>query len=329
MGGRLEGPADRRVLRAVPSDSDDLEGISFAEDADHLAAAEASGVGAVIVGNDCAPSGKPHIVVADPRSAFAAMLAMMVRPLPIESGVHSSALVMCGGEVDPTAKVGPYAIVEAGARVGPGARVYPFCYVGENCTIGEGSVLYPHVVLYRDVQLGRYCVIHSGAVLGADGFGYVWTGAHREKVPQVGEVKLGDEVEVGANSAIDRATAGATTIGQGTKIDNLVQVGHNVRIGDHCVIAGQAGLSGSSRLGHRVTMGGQAALSHHAHVGDDIVLGGRTGVTQDIEDPGEYAGLPAMPLAEALRSMALATRLPELLSRIRKLEKRIEEMEGK
>ncbi|MFY9233199.1 MAG: UDP-3-O-(3-hydroxymyristoyl)glucosamine N-acyltransferase [Fimbriimonadaceae bacterium] len=329
LGGELSGSGDVRIERPVPSDSPDPAGITFAEDKEHLELAEASGVAAIIVGRECESCSKPTIVVDDPRSAFFKLLALAAYPLPLGQGIHPTAIVSKNALIAPSASIGPYVVVEKGAVIGSNARVFPFCYVGERCKIDEGSTLYPHVVLYRDVQIGKLCVIHSGAVLGADGFGFVWTGKVRQKIPQVGSVTLGDEVEIGANTAVDRATAGATLIGDGTKIDNLVQVGHNVRIGDHCVIAGLAAMAGSSRLGDRVTMGGQAALSHHARVTDDVTLGGRTGVTQDIEEPGEYFGLPAKPLNEAIRSMSLVTKLPTLLARIRELEKQVAELKKK
>jgi UDP-3-O-[3-hydroxymyristoyl] glucosamine N-acyltransferase len=328
LQGTLTGPADLFISRPVPSDSSDPQGITFAENDEYLAAAEHSAVAAIIVGKDCGSCRKPTIVVEDARASFGRLLAMMIRPLPLASGIHSQAVVAEGARVDPLASVGPFCVIENGATVASGAKVYPFCYVGENCSVGEGSILYPHVILYQDVTVGARCVIHSGVVLGADGFGFFWDGTRQAKVPQVGDVRLADEVEIGANAAIDRATAGTTEIGKGTKIDNLVQIGHNSVVGSNTVIAGQTGVSGSSHIGDRVTIGGQAALSHHVRVCDDAVLGGRTGVTEDITEPGEYFGLPARPKAEALRSALLAGRLPDLFARIRELERRVETLEG-
>ncbi len=206
--------------------------------------------------------------------------------------------------------------------------MYPFAYIGEGCELGEGTVVYPHAVLYRDVTTGRRCRIHAGAVLGADGFGYVWDGQRRVKIPQVGRVVLGDDVEIGANSAVDRATAGETRIGSGTKLDNLVQIGHNVRIGEHTVAAAQTGVSGSTTIGNRVTIAGQVAFSDHVEVCDDVVLGGRTAVIQNIREPGEYLGFPARPLGEAMRALSLATKLPELAARLRRLEERVRDLEN-
>jgi UDP-3-O-[3-hydroxymyristoyl] glucosamine N-acyltransferase len=183
------------------------------------------------------------------------------------------------------------------------------------------------VVLYRDVSVGANSIIHSGAVLGADGFGYVWTGKERMKVPQVGRVVVDADAEIGANTTIDRATAGATTIGEGVKLDNLVQIGHNVSIGDHSVIAAQSGISGSTNVGKRVVMGGNVGTNDHISIADDVVLGGRSGVDRDIKEAGLYFGTPARPGAEAKRSMLIIPKLPDLLSRIRALEKKVKELE--
>jgi UDP-3-O-[3-hydroxymyristoyl] glucosamine N-acyltransferase len=272
-------------------------------------------------------SKKPHIKVDSPRVAFGMLLALSARPLPLQAGIHETALISPLAEVHESASVGPYVVVEAGAKIGAGARVYPFCYVGEGCSIGEKAVLYPNVTLYQDVEVGARAIIHSSAVLGADGFGFVWDGKRRIKVPQVGRVLIGDDAEIGAASTIDRATAGSTVIGRGTKIDNLVQVGHNVRIGEDGVIAGQSGISGSCVVGDRFVMAGQCALSDHATITDDVTFAGRTATSKDITEPGVYFGVPAKPAQEGLRAFMLQPKLPEMFARIKKLEKRLAELE--
>ncbi|MCX7800628.1 MAG: UDP-3-O-(3-hydroxymyristoyl)glucosamine N-acyltransferase [Fimbriimonadales bacterium] len=328
VGGQLHGPEDHPVARPVPADSDDPEGLAFVSSKGFLEVFERSGAGAALVPEDLRPSSKPHIVVKDPRAAFGAVLVRFDRPLPLNPGVHPTAIVAEDARVSPTAQIGPYAVVEAGAKIGPGVRVYPFAYVGEGCQLGEGTTVYPHAVLYRDVRTGRGCVVHAGAVLGADGFGFVWDGHRRVKVPQVGRVVLGDEVEIGANTAVDRATAGETVVGSGSKLDNLVQIGHNVRIGEHTVAAAQVGVSGSTTIGSRVTIAGQVAFSDHVEVCDDVVLGGRSAVIQNIREPGEYLGFPARPLGEAMRALAVSAKLPELAARLRRLEERVRDLES-
>lgn len=323
LGAELTGDPDQTVARAVPAGTADPDGVTFAGDARYLAKATSVPIGAVIVGVETGALPVPKLAVADPRSAFGRLLAIMFRPLPLAPGVHPTAVVDPEAVVEEGAHIGAFTVVERGAVVRTGARVFAHGYVGEGCVVGEGSILYPRVTLYQDVRIGRRCVIHSGAVIGADGFGFVWDGQRRHKVPQVGNVELGDDVEVGANTCIDRATAGTTLIGQGTKIDDLVMVGHNCRLGEHNVLAAQVGLGGSSEVGSRVVMGGQAALSDHVTVGDDVVLGGRSGVITDLKQPGEYMGLPPVPVTQGIRALSLTQRLPELFQRLRALEAKI------
>lgn len=323
LGGELGGPAAQPVSRPVPADSDEPEGITFAGSPRYLAKALASQVGAIIISPSLLPCAKPHIVVDDPRAAFGRLLSEWKRELPIEAGVHEWAAVSSEARIDPSASVGPFAVVERGAVVGPSCRVYSHAYIGENCILGEGCRVFPHAVLYQDVRLGQRVIVHAGAILGADGFGFEWDGAKQIKVPQIGSVEIGDDAEIGANSCVDRAMAGTTEIGQDVKLDNLVQIGHNSHVGDHTVVAAQAGISGSTTIGERVTMGGAVATSHHVEITDDVVLGGRTGVTSDIDEPGQYWGTPARPIKEAMRASLLVYRLPEMLQRIKELERRL------
>ncbi len=321
VGGVCDGPPALCIERPASADSGDGRGIAFAESAEYLEAARSSGVGAVIAPSDAPESGVPCVRVADPRRAFGILLSLAQRPLPLDSGVHATAQVDPLASVHATASIGAYSVVERGASILGGARVYPFCYVGEDCSVGEGCVLYPHVVL----EAGA--VVHSGAILGADGFGYAWDGAERVKIPQVGGVQVGKNAEIGANTAVDRATFGTTEVGEGTKIDNLVQIAHNVTIGKHGAIAAKSGVAGSTKLGDRVVLGGDVGIRDHVRIGDDVALGARSGVEADILEPGEYFGVPARPKREALRTMLTLTRLPELAQRIRELERRIQKIE--
>lgn len=328
VGGTCDGPPGLCLERVAPADSADPRGIGFAESAEFWEKARASGIGALIVPPEAPDLGKPCVRVANPRAAFGMLLHLADRPMPLEKGIHGSAVVHADARVHPEASVGPYAVIEREAEIGPGVQVFPFCYVGEGCSVGEGCVLYPHAVLYRGVVLGPRTVVHSGAVLGADGFGYGWDGTRRVKVPQVGRVRVGADVEIGANTTVDRATMGETTIGEGTKIDNLVQVAHNVSIGRHGAIAAKSGIAGSSKVGDRVIMGGDVGVTDHVSIVDDVSLGARTGVEADIDEPGEYFGVPARPKREAIRAMLIYVKLPELAARIRELERRLRELEG-
>ncbi|MCH7904167.1 MAG: UDP-3-O-(3-hydroxymyristoyl)glucosamine N-acyltransferase [Armatimonadetes bacterium] len=326
VGGECRGPSDLVIERVVPAGSDDLRGLTFAESDAYLKRCLDTSVGAIIVYRDAPPFERPAIVVESPREAFGAVMFAMKQELPINDGVHETAVVSPDASIDDTASVGPYCVVERGAKIGRGVRVYPFCYVGERCEVGADCVLYPHVVLYQSVTLGSRCIVHSSAVIGADGFGFHWDGERHAKVPQVGSIVIGDDVEVGAGSCIDRATCGETRIGDGVKLDNLVQIAHNVTLGAHSVMASQVGIGGSSRLGSRVMLGGQAAVSDHIKIADGVVLGGRSGAFQDVQEPGEYFGTPVTPMLEAMRMIALQHRLPELLNRIKKLESEVAEL---
>jgi UDP-3-O-[3-hydroxymyristoyl] glucosamine N-acyltransferase len=328
LGGDADGPEDTPLARPASAGDDDPLGVTFAENDRYLALAESSDIGAIIVSHDARKSAKPLIRVSNPRLAFGQLLHMSDVPMRASPGNHPTAVIAQDAVVDPSARVGAYAVIESGAAVGAGAQIFPFCYVGEDCSVGAGAVLFPHVVLYRNVSIGENSRIHSGVVLGADGFGYVWDGRTRVKVPQVGSVQIGSDVEIGANTTVDRATAGSTRVGEGTKIDNLVQIAHNVVVGPHGVIAAQSGISGSTRVGARVVMGGNVGTADHVNIGDDVILAGRSSVGSDIDEPGAYLGTPARPISEAKRAIMIATKLPELLARIRTLEKKIEELES-
>lgn len=329
LGGTVSSHPHYRVRRPVPADSDDPEGIAFCESEPYLERAHAHGVGALILPHNLRSSLKPAIYVEHPRLAFGKLLAMAQRPLPIESGIHPTAVVHEGAFVSETASIGAYVVIEKGASIGDRARIYPFSYIGESCSIGADSIVYPHVTLYQDVTVGQRCILHSGVVLGADGFGFMWDGKQQFKVPQVGSVDLGDRTEIGANTTIDRATAGVTSVGPGTKIDNLVQVGHNVQLGADSVIAGQTGIGGSTKIGDRATIAGQCAISDHVNIADDVTLAGASGVGSDILEKGAYFGRPALPAREGLRAFLMVPKLPDFLSRIRALEKKVKELEDK
>jgi UDP-3-O-[3-hydroxymyristoyl] glucosamine N-acyltransferase len=320
VGGTAVGSPEHPVSGPVAPESSDSAGIAFAEDSAFLSVVEASGVGSVLVKPGLVPS-KPHIVVDRPREAFLKLLYLVDAPLPLAPDIHPTAVVDPGATVAEGVRIGPYAVVESGARLGAGVRVYAHAYVGEDCEVGENSQILPHAVLVRNVILGARCVVQPGAVVGADGFGFAWDGKRHVKIPQIGRVEIGPDCEIGALSAVDRATLGVTEIGEGTKLDNFVQVAHNVKIGEHTVIASQTGIGGSSTIGSRVSMAGQCAVGDHRKVGDDIRMGGRTGVAQDIFEPGDYWGTPAIPIRDAQRIALLKLKLPEILSRLKALEK--------
>ncbi len=329
LNAELTGDAELRIARPVPADSNDPQGIAFAESEAFLQKGLESQVGALIISRTMpAVTQKPTLRVDSPRMAFAWLLHKVRRPLAIEPGVHPLAVIHPEAEIDETASVGPFAVVERGAALGPQTRVHAHAYIGENCVLGEKTEIYPHAVLVQDVTIGARCTVFSGAVLGSDGFGFVWNGSHRVKIPQVGRVVLEDDVEIGAGTCVDRATSGETRIRQGTKIDNMVQVGHNVTIGAHGVVAAHVAFAGSVTIGDRITIAGQTAIKDGVTVCDDVILGGRTGVMADIDVPGDYLGMPAVRLREELRQLAALQRLPDLLKRVKQLETELEKLKS-
>lgn len=326
LEGTLEGPPERTVKRPVPAGYPDPEGIAFAESETYLKRIDPARIGVVLLAPEAEAIGAPVIRVPNPRAAFARVLALVDRPLALGEGIHPSAIVSRQAKLGEGCRVGAYAIVEAGADIGPDCRIFPFAFIGENCRLGPRCVLFPGVVLYRDVTLGEDVVIHAGCVLGADGFGYFWDGTQRRKIPQVGRVDIGDRVEMGANSCVDRATCGVTRLGPGVKIDNLVQIAHNVSVGAHTVIAGQSGLAGSAEVGERCEIGGQVAINARSRVASDVVIGGRSALMGDIRAPGVYWGTPPRPVKETLREAASLRRLPDLFHRLRQLEAELERL---
>jgi UDP-3-O-[3-hydroxymyristoyl] glucosamine N-acyltransferase len=310
------------VAALADAGPDDL---SFVSDERHAAAAGASAAAAFLVSDERLAAGRPCVVVGTPGAALAVWLASFRPPSRPRPGVARGAFVDPSARLGPGVSVAPGATVAAGARVGARTVLSAGAYVGERAELGEDCVLGPHATVADRCVVGDRCILHAGAVVGSDGFGYVPDGEAHRKVPQVGIVRVEDDVEIGANSAVDRATLGATVIGRGTKIDNLVQVGHNVRIGEHSLLCGQAGVGGSSTLGRRVTLAGQVGISDHVTIGDGAVLTGQAGIArQGRVPPGAVlSGMPALPHREFLRRAALIGRLEKALARLAALERRM------
>jgi UDP-3-O-[3-hydroxymyristoyl] glucosamine N-acyltransferase len=323
VGGELVGDPERAIAGIRTLDEAGPADLSFLTRPEYLPAARASRAGALLVGRRWSELAADQIVVPDPARALADLLELCYPEPRPRAGVHPTAVVGPGVEIAGSAHVGPYAVLGAGTRVEDGAVVHAHVVVGEECVIGARAVLHPHVVLYRRVRVGAGSVVHAGSVLGADGFGYATRGVEHTKIPQVGDVELGDEVEIGALSAVDRALLGSTRIGDGTKIDNLVQVGHNVRIGRGAILCGQAGIAGSARLGDGVVLGGQAGVAGHLAVGDGVRVASKSAVYETVPAGETVAGIPAVPIGGWRRQQALVRRLAELWRRLRALERRL------
>lgn len=271
--------------------------------------------------------GRTLLVVPDPQAALGRILASFYPVPEPEPGIHPTAVVAPGCEIDPTAAVGPYVTIGARSRIGARAELRSHAVVGRDCSIGAGSLVHPHAVLYDRTELGERVVIHAGTVLGADGFGYATRDGEHHKVPQVGRTVIESDVEVGALSAIDRATLEETRIGAGTKIDNLVQVGHNVAIGRRCLLCGQVGIAGSARLGDGVVMGGQSGAADNLEVGAGVQAAGRSAILQSVPAGRQVGGVPAIDLRRWRRQVAELERLGKLRRRVRALEKRFDRLD--
>jgi UDP-3-O-[3-hydroxymyristoyl] glucosamine N-acyltransferase len=262
--------------------------------------------------------------VAKPSVAFTSILEKLIPPAPpYAAGIHPSAVLGANVEIHPTASIQPQAVIEEGVKVGAGTVVGALSFIGRNSQIGENSFIHPNVVLRENSVLGSRVIIHSGTVIGADGFGYHFTQGKHEKVPQVGHVQIDDDVEIGANTTIDRARFGRTWIQAGTKIDNLVQIAHNVVVGPHCVIASQTGISGSSRLGRYVTLAGQVGVVGHVEIGDEVVVAAKSGVSKDTPPRQTLMGMFGIPMKEARELVAHYHRLPKTVAKLKAMEQEL------
>ena len=321
VGGRVVGDPQRSVAGIQPLSSAGPEHLSFFTDPTLRAEAEASAAGAILTGPQAVGLRHDLLVADDPGLALVELLRLF-HPDPVAApGIHPSAVVGAGARVAASASIGPYVVIGEGAEIGDGAVLHPFVCVGAGAKVGARAVLHPHAVLYPGAVVGERVVLHAGVVIGADGFGYIARRGRHVKVPQVGAAVLEDDVEVGANSAIDRATLDETRIGAGTKIDNLVQVGHNVRVGRSSILCGQVGIAGSATIGEGVVLAGQSGVTNRVTVGDGARVAGKSAVFDDVPAKAQVAGIPAVEASRWRRQVAMLRRLPELRKRLAALER--------
>ncbi len=322
LGGEVRGDA-RRMIRGIATlDEAGPEELSFLTHRRYRAAAAATRAAAVLVGPGCILAGHDLWVVGEPYAALASVLELYHPAAPHRPWVSPDARIGESVELGRDVHVAPFAVVGDGTVLGDRVRVGAGSVLGAGCRVGDDSELHPRVVLYPQTQLGRRCVIHSGAVLGADGFGFATVSGRHRKVPQVGRVVLEDDVEIGANSAIDRAMLGETRIGAGTKVDDLVMIGHGVRLGAGSLLAGQAGIAGSARLGSGTVLAGQAGVAGHLTLGDGVVVAAKSAVFEDLPEKAFVAGVPAIDQRRWKRQQAALKRLPDLVREVRLLRAR-------
>jgi UDP-3-O-[3-hydroxymyristoyl] glucosamine N-acyltransferase len=326
LQARLDGDPGRVVTGVAPLESAGPDQISFLTDLRYRGAADASRAGAFLAPRDVRGLPAPTLGCDAPQQALIQLLRLFHPPVPAPAGVDRTAVVAPEARIDPSASVGPLCVVESRAVIGPRARLHALVHVGPGVEIGEDTVVYPHVSLRDGVLVGRRVIIHPGAVLGADGFGFAFDGTAHRKIPQVGGVLIEDDVEIGANTTIDRATFGDTIVRRGTKIDNLVQIGHNVVVGEHSLLVAQVGVSGSSRLGRGVVLAGQVGVADHVTIGDGVIAGAQAGIPSSLPAGEKVLGTPARPIWQAKRIVVAEARLPELLQRVRALEQKLERL---
>jgi UDP-3-O-[3-hydroxymyristoyl] glucosamine N-acyltransferase len=331
MGGEIKGSADAEFAATNSLEAAEAGELSFLTDAKKAGRIGESGATVVICpeGVD-AVAGKTLICVKNPKLAFAQLQERLYPRRRASMGISPQAVISASAQIGEGANIYPGVFVGEDVKIGRNVELLPGCYIGDGVTIGDDCWFYSNVSIYAGCVIGHRVTMHSGAVIGADGFGYVPDEKGIiHKVPQVGIAVIEDDVEIGANSTIDRAAIGVTRIGKGTKIDNLVQVGHNVEIGPYCFLCAQVGIAGSAKTGHHVTMAGQAALNGHITVGSGVTVGGQTGVSKDTPDGVMLFGTPAKPMGRMSRIMAVQSKLPELKAQVLELSKRVKELEGK
>ena len=322
----LEGDGTVQLSGVAAPDSAGASDLIYVEKGSHLARAAASQARCVVIAPELAIDGKTSLRAPNPKLAFAKAAAWLLAPAPIASGIHPTAVISPTAQLAKGVAVGPYVVIEENVRIGEGTEIGAFSFIGRGAQLGAHCGLYPRVTLYAGAQLGDRVILHSGAVIGADGFGYVAEEGKRWKFPQVGQVRIGNDVEIGANSTVDRGSLDRTDISAGVKIDNLVHVGHNVRIGENTVIAAQTGISGSVAIGRDVVIGGQVGVADHCRIEDGAVIGAQAGIPsgKTIRRGQIVWGTPARPLQKFKEQFAWWGRLPQLAERVARLEEKAE-----
>lgn len=322
LGAELRGDPEIEINAAAgieDAQEGDVTFISNRKYADALLRSKAS---AVIAREEVQGITAATIISPNPLFAFAKALEVLHSRPAAAHGISDRAVVCSGVHFGQGVTIFPNAYISSGVTIGSGVTVYPGVFIGEGSSIGDDSLIYPNVTIRERVRIGKKAIIHAGTVIGADGFGYVPEKGEHYKIPQVGGVIIGDNVEIGANVTIDRATTGNTMIGSGTKIDNLVQIAHNVKIGRNCIIVAQVGIAGSTTIGDNVILAGQAGVRDHLRIGNGVMIAAQSGVVHDVPDNEVYSGTPALPHSTWLRAQAIFSKLPEYIKRLQDIERK-------
>lgn len=329
LKGEVHGDSSVLLTGFAPASCAKTGDLTFAETEAYFASAEQSQATAILVSGTVPTSSKVVIRVPNARIAMARLLPLFFPQDRFTPGLHTTATISPSAQIDPTATVGPYCVIGERVKIGARSVLMGGNHIGHDTRIGDDACLFPNVIVYSQTQIGHRVSIHAGTVVGSDGYAYVLDeGVHR-KILQVGNVVIHDDVEIGANTAIDRGALGSTVIGQGTKIDNLVHMAHNVVLGKHCIITGQVGFAGSTRLGDYCVVAAQSGIAGHLKIGRQVTIGAKSGVMRDVEDGQSILGIPAVPDKQAKRQMIAVQHLPEMTRRLRDLEREVAELKAK
>ncbi len=326
LGAELVGDGSIQISGFAPADHAQAGHLTFAENEVYFAKAEQGAASAILVGSNVESATKTLLRVKNPRVAFAKVLPLFFPEAQLPTGIHPTAVIAKSAQLDPTAYVGPHCVVGERVKLGARSALLGGNHIGDDAKLGDDVRLFQNVVVYARSQIGNRVHVHAGTVIGSDGFGYVFDAGQHHKILQIGNVIIHDDVEIGSNACIDRGALGSTVIGRGTKIDNLVQVAHNVVVGEGCLLVGQSGIAGSTRFGNYVVIAAQAGVAGHLKIGNQVTIAGQSGVMNDIPDGEKWLGSPAGPDRETKRQFIVARRLPDMLRRLNELEKKFAEL---
>ncbi|MCX7872654.1 MAG: UDP-3-O-(3-hydroxymyristoyl)glucosamine N-acyltransferase [Verrucomicrobiae bacterium] len=328
LDGEVIGNSDITLSGFSSADAAKPGDLTFAEKEKFFKLAEQSGASAILVDQNFQSEKKTLIKVKNVRVAFAKMLSLFYPEKKPAPGIHPTVVVSKSANIAPTAYIGPHCVIGENVCIGENSVIHGLVYIGDNSILGNDVCIFPNVSIYHNCKIGNRVRIHSGTVIGSDGFGYVQENGRHLKVLQIGNVVIEDDVELGSNVTVDRGALGSTIIRKGTKVDNLVQIAHNVEIGEHCILVAQVGIAGSTKLGNYVTLAGQVGVAGHLTIGDGAILAAKSGLMHNVPPGEKWMGIPAQPDNQMKRIFISMQRLPDLLKRVDELEKKLVELQN-